>query len=228
MQRSFGQILRAAREAKSLTLLDVAHRTRIPPNRLQQLEEDNYAAFGSMAYAKSFLKTYSRYLGVDASETLEGLPGPVFGGPNDYRYLTEVLGQWVERRDRNRVRRRKPLARSARSPVPTLAFMFALFVLAGALLASAVLEKKKQDHKPSGAADQPPVEVVSKETHQVAKTAPLAPAVGVSKGAEGVRSAPGEKAPEEQRTIIRSAIPAAGVPAPVRPDTPVRKAQIVD
>ena len=70
MQRTIGQTLRAAREATGLNLLDVAHKTRIPANRLQQLEDDNYAAFGSMAYAKSFLKTYSRFLHVDASDVL--------------------------------------------------------------------------------------------------------------------------------------------------------------
>ena len=125
MHRTIGQTLRAAREARGLTLQDVAHETRIPANRILQLEGDNFAGFGSMAYAKSFLKSYSRYLGVDAREVADGLPVPVLGGPSDYRYLTETHGPWIERHERPR--RKEPLAKTGGSPIPTLVGMFTLF-----------------------------------------------------------------------------------------------------
>ena len=90
--------LKAARESRGLSLADVAHQTRIPVSRLVQLEEGNYAAFGSMAYARSFLRTYSKYLGVDSEEVIRSLPTPVLGGPADYKHLTESFGPWVSKR----------------------------------------------------------------------------------------------------------------------------------
>ncbi len=145
MHRTTGQNLRSAREAKGLTLLDVAHVTRIPTGRLQQLEDDNFAAFGNMAYAKSFLRNYSQYLSVDATEVAEGLPVPLLGGPADYRYLTETHGPWIERHDKGF--RHEPLAKSRSSPVPTLVWMFAVFLVAGALLGKSLVDRHKSDAK---------------------------------------------------------------------------------
>lgn len=87
--------LRSAREARGLTLRDAAHETKIPMQRLTWLEQDNFAAFGSLTYARAFLKIYSAYLNIDASDLLNELPSTRLGGPGDYRYLTENHGSWV-------------------------------------------------------------------------------------------------------------------------------------
>jgi cytoskeletal protein RodZ len=132
MLTPIGQTLKAAREKRGLSLLDAAHETRIPVARLHLLEQDNYAAFGSMTYARSFLRRYSQYLEVDARQILQDLPGGVLGGPRDYRYLTENHGLWVAPRGQ-RLGYLNPAvakARSRRSPVPAGVFVFAL-VLAG-------------------------------------------------------------------------------------------------
>lgn len=100
MVTNLGQRLRAAREKRGLSMEDAAHQTRIPVFRLMHLERDNYAAFGSMTYARAFLKLYSRFLNVDASEILTDLPASRLGGRRDYRYLIEEYGRWIpERRD---------------------------------------------------------------------------------------------------------------------------------
>lgn len=95
MAQTLGQKLCEARERRGLSLLDAAHRTRVPVHRLMQLERDNYAAFGSMTYARAFLRLYSEFLQVDAAEMLEDLPPGVLGGARDYRYLVEAYGPWV-------------------------------------------------------------------------------------------------------------------------------------
>lgn len=224
MHRTIGQNLRAARESAGLTLLDVAHCTRIPANRLQQLEDGNVAAFGSMAYARSFLKSYSRFLNVDASEALEELPAPVLGGPSDYRYLTDTQGPWIEKRERPQ-RRREPLARSARSPLPTLAFMFAIFVVAGALLASHLVEMKKTDHKSpatkSAETSKPAENAVAKEPQHITVGAQVP-------SNKEAASPPGASPSPDQNTVIRPAVVPTSIPAPDSPTTPVRRPQIVD
>jgi len=132
MLTPIGQTLRAAREKRGLSLLDAAHETRIPVGRLQMLEQDNYAAFGNMTYARSFLRRYSQFLEVDASPILHELPGGVLGGPRDYRYLTESHGLWVAPRGQRMGHLSQVAAkgRPRRSPVPAGLFIFIL-VLAG-------------------------------------------------------------------------------------------------
>lgn len=131
MLTPIGQTLKAAREQRGLSLLDVAHLTRIPVARLHLLEQDNYAAFGSMTYARSFLRRYSQFLGVDATTILQDLPGGVLGGPRDYRYLTESHGWWVVPRGSRLGQLSHPATkgRARRSPVPAGIFIFVLALI---------------------------------------------------------------------------------------------------
>lgn len=115
MERSLGQQLKLARQQRELSLADAAHATRVPVARLQHLEEDNLAAFGNMAYARSFARIYGQYLGVDVEPLVKTLPRPIFAGAQDYRYLTSSFGPWVEPlRKRVRVSIHRPEAGSER------------------------------------------------------------------------------------------------------------------
>lgn len=130
MDAPLSEMLKAAREARGLTLEDAAHATRIPVPRLRQLETGNYAAFGNMAYARGFIRLYGRYLQVDAEDFVTGLPDPVLGGPADYRYLTENLGPWVlDRRAQAKVN----LGQGMPSPV-VYAFLLLCFVGVGSAI----------------------------------------------------------------------------------------------
>lgn len=133
MDSSVGHQLKAERLARDLTLQDVAHKTRIPVARLKYLEEDNLAAFGSVSYARNFLKEYGRFLNVDVTGTVESLPPPVLGGSDNYRYLTENLGPWVEAEKKSApVRFSRKVRR--RSPVSTFVTLSALFIVMASLL----------------------------------------------------------------------------------------------
>jgi cytoskeletal protein RodZ len=133
MPATFGQMLTAAREKRGLSIEDAAHETRIPAQRLRYLESGNVAAFGSMTYARSFIRQYSEYLGVDASSMLEGLPEGVLGGERDYRYLTQSQGPWLREREKPAERVTAPAVnrvRSIKSPLPAGIAVFVV-VLAG-------------------------------------------------------------------------------------------------
>jgi cytoskeletal protein RodZ len=131
MLSPIGQTLKAARESRGLSLLDASHETRIPVAKLHLLEQDNYPGFGSMTYARAFLRRYSQYLQVDATRILDDLPGGVLGGPRDYRYLIENHGDWVAPRGSiGRLSSPQLRGRASRSPVHAGLFIF-LLVLAG-------------------------------------------------------------------------------------------------
>ncbi len=86
MANTVGKQLAQAREQQELSVEDVAHRTRIPANIVRYLENDDYSHFPNLVYAKSFLKMYSRYLEVDASEFLNEL-GEAAGARGETTYL---------------------------------------------------------------------------------------------------------------------------------------------
>ena len=144
---AFGQQLAAARAARGLSLEDTAHATRIPVPRLNLLEAGNLAGFGSMAYARSFVRSYSDFLGVDATSILETLPGGVLGGECDYRYLTHSEGAWLRERDTHVERITAPSAnrvRSIQSPLPAGIAVFVLILAGTAKWGKHVAEERRK------------------------------------------------------------------------------------
>jgi transcriptional regulator with XRE-family HTH domain len=65
MPDSLGEYLQQAREAKGLTLEEVASRTRILPQYLKAVEENNYTRLPDEVFAKGFVRSYARLLGMD-------------------------------------------------------------------------------------------------------------------------------------------------------------------
>ena len=65
---SIGSRLKNAREKKSLTLEKVNKDTKVHYKILQALEEDRLDKTMNPVYARSFLKTYARYLGMDSKQ----------------------------------------------------------------------------------------------------------------------------------------------------------------
>lgn len=65
---SAGEKLRAAREARGLTLAQVAAETRIPQRHLQTIEAGDFTALPARTYAISFSKNYARMVGLDQEQ----------------------------------------------------------------------------------------------------------------------------------------------------------------
>ncbi len=135
---SFGRIFVARRKKLGLSREDAAHETRIHVRWIRLLEEGNVAAFGSITYARSFLRAYSAFLGVDASAFLKALPERgVLGGPRDYRYLTQSQGAWIREREGSQPTSppAMPGLRHIRSPIPAGLTVFVLMLATTAMWA---------------------------------------------------------------------------------------------
>jgi hypothetical protein len=65
---SAGERLREAREARGLTIAQVAGETRIPQRHLQTIEAGDFTALPARTYAISFSKNYARMVGLDQNE----------------------------------------------------------------------------------------------------------------------------------------------------------------
>ena len=62
---SFGGRLRAAREARGLSLLQCAQSLKLPARILRQLERDDYEGIDSKVYLASYIGKYARHLGIN-------------------------------------------------------------------------------------------------------------------------------------------------------------------
>ena len=68
---SIGERLKAAREAKKITLEDAARVTKIQRQSLEAIEADRLEETMSAVYVRIFLKKYASYLGLDGAVLLD-------------------------------------------------------------------------------------------------------------------------------------------------------------
>jgi hypothetical protein len=67
---TIGTQLKKAREKKQVSIGEAYQHTRILPEMLSALEEDNFARISNPIYLKSFLRKYSSYLGLNPENIL--------------------------------------------------------------------------------------------------------------------------------------------------------------
>ena len=63
---TIGQKLEAARQAKGVTVSEAGRATKILSKFIEAMEADDFDALSAPVYAKSFIKMYAQYLGLDA------------------------------------------------------------------------------------------------------------------------------------------------------------------
>ena len=94
----FGKTLRDAREAKGLTVAQLAEMTRMPSSRVEALEAENFSGIPAAIYGRGFVRLYCEAVGLDpkplAAEFTE-----IYSGNRDLE-----------------IRERAPAAASASSP----------------------------------------------------------------------------------------------------------------
>lgn len=67
---ALGERFRAAREARGITLSQVAEQIRIRSVYLAAIEEEKWATIGAPVYVRGFLRTYARFLGLDPEQAV--------------------------------------------------------------------------------------------------------------------------------------------------------------
>lgn len=70
-KETLGQFLRQARIARGEELAAIAAKLKMRSDQLAAIESDDYEKLPGRAYAVGFVRTYARYLGLDANETVQ-------------------------------------------------------------------------------------------------------------------------------------------------------------
>ena len=113
---SFGENLRREREMRGVTLQEIAAATKISVRFLQAIEAEEFSKVPGGIFTRSFIRTYSKYLGLDEERVLA-----------EYHLATGPLQEV----NLTRVPIRKPPSASQSSRTPLLALLVAAVLLAG-------------------------------------------------------------------------------------------------
>ena len=93
---------------RQLSIEDAARATKIRPPQIADLERDEYSNFANLAYARSFLVAYAKFLHVDVRMYLEAFEDTNTFGLDDYQYLSETPVGVYRAPTRQVHRRRRP------------------------------------------------------------------------------------------------------------------------
>ncbi|MGA3171858.1 MAG: helix-turn-helix domain-containing protein [Chthoniobacteraceae bacterium] len=225
MVNSVGKKLQQARLSQQLSVEEAARVTRIRPDKIIDLEEDNYSNFPSMSYAKGFLTLYARFLGVDVREFAETLHAPNPVSSEDYEYLNVAAHLPPTTPTR---RPYDPEPRRQRAILPVVVFAILICVVGAAIYLVVSFERlgnlnelgeKKDQSSPAGSpaistlptaeeaatpAPAPPVAVVAPPALPAASAIPVARAVAVPVAVETA-------VPVARAVPVASAVPVAPV-----------------
>ena len=96
MSQTLGEKLRQAREARDITISEVAEQTRISPLYIESIENDDYRILPGGIFNKGFVKSFAKYVGVDEQEALQDYSRLIseqqgFQGDDTRTYRPEVL-----------------------------------------------------------------------------------------------------------------------------------------
>ena len=154
MRHTLWKRLSKARQERGLSIDEAAHATRMRPDKIVALENDDYSRFGGNAYAKGFLLIYSRMLKVDAAEEAKTLDTPHDIRVTDYQYLANASTP---------VLHRLPLT-SQRKSSPSIAPLVGFLVLI--LIAGGIFFVVTQNKRITGPAEPDPKPVVHERPTQ--------------------------------------------------------------
>ena len=78
----FGKTLRAAREAKGLSVAQLAEQTHMTPARVEELENENFTSFPAAIYGRGFVRLYCQAVGLDPKPLADEFT-EIFNGNRD-------------------------------------------------------------------------------------------------------------------------------------------------
>ena len=211
-----GTKLKEARLARGLTLDEAGRLTKIRPGRLEEIENEDFSQFASLAYAKGFLLIYGKFLEVDVTPYLEAFETSEHVTTDGYAYLQADVPEPEPARPVTIRRRSSNGGRGSLMPL----VVGIVVLVAGFMVMKWILDVQRLKPRPTPAPGTSPVAtatvsstIVAPHAQPVEGTTPIVPT-----------PAPVEVAPSP--TVIPSITPFVPEPAPSEPE--VRRAEPVN
>ena len=210
-----GTKLKEARLARGLTLDEAGRLTKIRPGRLEEIENEDFSQFASLAYAKGFLLIYGKFLDVDVTPYMEAFETSEHVTTDGYAYLQDAP---EPEQTRPATIRRRSSNGGRRSLMPLVIGILVLVI--GFILLKSILDVQRLKPRPTPAPGAPPIASATVSNTIVAPHAQ--PVEGTTPPAPAVTPVP----PAPSPMVLPSTTPFVPASAPAEPE--VRRAEPVN
>lgn len=193
---SIGEFFKQVRETKGLTVDEVASKTRIRTDFVKALEDGNFAKLPDQVFARGFVRSYARSLGLDEDDAIHRFSQSA-GAYYDKQVERERLKVRQAEEERKRQANRKAVAIAIGIAILTLIFLLSreqssLLVRRSSSDLPAPASKRTTPPipEPQDAPPSPHAEVVPPTPPPAPKTKPSEPPAVAAKAAEGSNTVP--------------------------------------
>lgn len=155
MVESVGKRLQQARTERGLTIDEAAHATKLRPDKIAALENDDYSRFANNIYAKGFLQIYARFLHIDVADVARTLDNSNPINVSDYQYLSNAPAP------RRETVSHRPEERRAPSLAPLFVFLALIAAGLGGTWFFTMYQRVQQEQASRNAAAAPPTPAAS-------------------------------------------------------------------
>ncbi|MBK5282404.1 MAG: helix-turn-helix domain-containing protein [Nitrospiraceae bacterium] len=176
---SMGEFFRQVRETKGLTIDEVASKTRIRSDFVKALEDGNFAKLPDQVFARGFVRSYARSLGLDEDDAIHRFTQSA-GAYYDKQVERERLKVRQAEEERKRQANRKAVAIAIGIAILTLIFLLSREQ------SSLLVRRSSSDIPASGSKRAAPTTQESQDAppSQQAEAAPSAPPAPKTKPSE--------------------------------------------
>ena len=208
---SIGEFFRQVRETKGLTIDEVASKTRIRTDFVKALEDGNFAKLPDQVFARGFVRSYARSLGLDEDDAIHRFDQSA-GAYYDKHVERERLRVRQAEEERKRKANRKAVAIAIGIAIITLIFLLSREQ-------SSLLVRRSSLDAPVSAAKRTPPPIQESQDAPPSQQPEPAPSVPKTKPSESP-VVPAETAtkktaePATSPAATASAVPEAAAPSP--------------
>lgn len=190
---SIGEFFKQVRETKGLTIDEVASKTRIRTDFVKALEDGNFAKLPDQVFARGFVRSYARSLGLDEDDAIHRFTQSA-GAYYDKQGERERLKVKQAEEERKRQSNRKAVAIAIGIAILTLIFLLSREQ------SSLLVRRSSSDVPPSTSKRVAPPSSESQDAppSKQAEAAPLAPP---APPAQSAASAPPKAKPSESPAV---------------------------
>jgi cytoskeletal protein RodZ len=209
---SVGEFFRQVRETKGLTIDEVASKTRIRSDFVKALEDGNFAKLPDQVFARGFVRSYARSLGLDEEDAIHRFAESA-GSFYDKQGERERLRQRQVEEDRRRRANRKAVTIAIMIAVLTLIFLLSReqsSVVVRRSVSDAPPPSKKSQPMKESQGFQPRSEADNPQASAAAKL-PEPPPITMKQPAEKAPPIPAPPTPRATDSSSSPVIPAVGL-----------------
>jgi len=206
---SVGEFFRQVRETKGLTIDEVASKTRIRADFVKALEEGNFAKLPDQVFARGFVRSYARSLGLDEEDAI-------------HRFIASAGAFYEKQDERERLKARQveeERKRQANRKAVAVAIGIAILTLVFLLSREQSSVTHRTAPEPTAAKRPSPPAKELPEVPPLQEPAPVQESAKASEPSPPAKASASESRPAEP-AVPAPAVAAKPVPAPVSTASP--------